>query len=153
VVIWTYRSRCNRGLSYAYGDSMIKCWGPERAAYASPFRTWMDRGFRLAGGSDVIPFNPLVSIWSTTTRQTRTAGVLGREQAASRKEAVRMYAANPPYLTFEENDKGTLEPGKLADLVVLSDDPLRCAEAEIRELQVLATVVNGRVVDGQLDDL
>jgi predicted amidohydrolase YtcJ len=142
-----------QGLSYAFGDSMIRCWGPERAAYASPFRTWIDRGFRLAGGSDVIPFNPLVSIWSSITRQTRAAGVLGREQAANRQEALEMYTANPPYLTFEEKRKGTLEHGKLADLVVLSEDPMRCAEDEIKELHVLATVLGGQVVYGQLEDL
>jgi hypothetical protein len=142
-----------QGLSYVNGDSMIKCWGPERAAYASPFRAWIDRGFRLAGGSDVLPFDPLVSIWSTVTRQTRSAGVLGREQAATRQEALRMFTANPPYLTFEEDRKGTLERGKLADLVVLSDDPLRCAEAEIKDVQVLATVLGGQVVHGQLEDL
>lgn len=141
------------GLSYAYGEAMVKQWGPERAAYASPFRAWIDRGFRLAGGSDVIPYDPLVSLWSTSTRMTKTAGVLGREQAATRQEALQMYTANPPYLTFEEDRKGTLEPGKLADLVVLSDDLLRCADAELTQIQRLATMVGGQVVHGQLEDL
>jgi predicted amidohydrolase YtcJ len=142
-----------QGLSYAFGDSMIRCWGEQRAAYASPFRAWLDRGFRLAGGSDVIPFNPLVSIWSTVTRETRAAGVLGREQAATRQEALRMYTANPAFLTFEEHTKGSLERGKLADLVVLSADPLACPEPEIRDIVPLATMLGGAPVHGQLDDL
>jgi predicted amidohydrolase YtcJ len=142
-----------QGLSYAFGESMLKCWGPERAAYASPFRTWIDRGFRLAGGSDVIPFDPLTSIWSTVTRMTRAAGVLGHEQAATRQEAVAMYTANPPYLTFEEDVKGRLEPGKLADLVVLSEDPLRCEEEAIRNITVVATILEGKLVYGGLDGL
>jgi hypothetical protein len=115
-----------QGLSYAFGDSMVKCWGPQRAAFATPHRLYLDRGFRLAGGSDVVPFNPLVSMWSTVTRETRAAGVLGREQGATRAEALAMYSLNPSYLTFEEGLKGSITPGKLADLVVLSDDPLTC---------------------------
>ena len=139
------------GLSSAFGDSMIKCWGAERAAYASPFRAWLDRGFRLAGGSDVVPFDPLISIWSSVTRQTRAAGVLGREQAVSRREAVAMYTANPPYLTFEEQRKGSLEPGKLADLVVLGGDPLECPEEAIKDLEVVATISGGQLVYGELE--
>lgn len=142
-----------QGLSYAFGDSMVKCWGPRRAAFATPHRDYLDRGFRLAGGSDVVPFNPLVSIWSSITRQTRAAGVLGREQGVTRDEALEMYSINPSYLTFEEHVKGSIEPGKLADLIVLSDDPLTCPEAAIKDLQVLATVLGGNVVYGQLEDL
>ncbi len=142
-----------QGLSYAFGDSMLKCWGAERAAFATPHRLYLDQGFRLAGGSDVVPFSPLVSIWSTVTRETKAAGVLGRSQAASRREALEMYSINPAYLTFEEQIKGSIEPGKLADLVVLSDDPLTCPETDIKDIQVLATVLGGNVVHGQLEDL
>ena len=142
-----------QGLSYAFGDSMLRCWGAERAAYASPHRAWLDRGFRIAGGSDVIPYNPFVSIWSTVTRETKAAGVLGREQAATRSEALRMYTANPPLLTFEEQVKGSLEVGKLADLVVVSADPLVCPESEIKSIRPLCTLFGGEVVHGQLEDL
>ncbi len=142
-----------QGLSYAFGDSMVKCWGPRRAAFATPHRVYLDRGFRLAGGSDVVPFNPLVSMWSTITRETKAAGVLGREQGATRREALEMYSINPSYLTFEEYDKGSITPGKLADLVVLSDDPLTCPEPAIKDVQVLATILGGDVVHGQLEDL
>jgi predicted amidohydrolase YtcJ len=141
-----------QGLSYAFGDSMVKCWGQRRAAFATPHRVYLDRGFRLAGGSDVVPFNPLVSMWSTITRETRAAGVLGREQGATRAEALRMYSINPSYLTFEEHVKGSIEPGKLADLVVLSDDPLTCPEPAIKDLQILATILGGNLVHGQLED-
>ncbi|MHB8618871.1 MAG: amidohydrolase [Chloroflexota bacterium] len=142
-----------QGLSYAFGDSMVQCWGEQRAAYATPFRSWIDRGFRLAGGSDVVPFNPFVSIWSSVTRQTKAAGVLGREQAASRREAIEMFTLNPAYLTFEEHDKGSIERGKLADMVLLSDDPLTCPEPEIKDIQPLATILGGHVVHGQLESL
>jgi hypothetical protein len=147
------RISVQQGLSYAFGDSMIKCWGPERAAFASPHRTWLDRGFAIAGGSDVIPYNPFVSMWSTVTRQTKAAGVLGAEQGATRAEALRMYTVNPPLLTFEERLKGSLEVGKLADMVVVSDDPLSCPESEMPTIRALCTLVGGNVVHGQLDDL
>jgi predicted amidohydrolase YtcJ len=92
-------------------------------------------------------------MWSTITRETKAAGVLGREQGASRSEALAMYSMNPTYLTFEEHDKGSINPGKLADLVVLSDDPLTCPEPAIKDVQVLATILGGDVVHGQLEDL
>ena len=101
----------------------------------------------------MIPFDPLVSVWSTVSRETKAAGVLGPEQAATRREALQMYTVNPAFLTFEETTKGSIEAGKLADLVVLSDDPMHCPEPEIRDIRPLATVLGGKVVHGHLQDL
>ena len=64
-----------------------------------------------------------------------------------------MYTVNPPFLTFEEERKGSLERGKLADLVVLSDNPLRCPIETVKRIRPLATLVGGDVVYGQLEDL
>ncbi len=68
------------------------------------------------------------------------------EQRITRQEALRLFTINNAYLTFEENVKGSLEPGKLADLVVLSDDIMTCPVDKILDLTVLMTMVNGKVV-------
>ena len=81
-----------------------------------------------------------------STRQTISDGVYAAEQRISRQEALRLFTINNAYLTFEENVKGSLEPGKLADLVVLSDDIMTCPVDKILDLTVLMTMVNGKIV-------
>ena len=73
-------------------------------------------------------------------------GVYAAEQRITRQEALRLFTINNAYLTFEENVKGSLEPGKLADLVVLSDDIMTCPVDKILDLTVLMTMVNGKIV-------
>jgi predicted amidohydrolase YtcJ len=91
-------------------------------------------------------------MWSFVTRQTRASGVVGPDQRVSREEALRMYTLNGAYLTFEEELKGSLAPGKLADLVILEGDPLTCATDEIKALPVSTTVLGGSVThsDGKV---
>jgi hypothetical protein len=139
-------------LLYAFAPTMITCWGEARMRRASPHREWLDHGLVVAAGSDVVPFDPLLGIWSLVTRGTLAAGVVGPEQRVTREEALRMYTLNGAYLTFEEDMKGSIEPGKLADLVVLDGDPLTCPEDEIKDLPVASTVLDGRVThsDGQV---
>jgi len=72
--------------------------------------------------------------------------VYAAEQRITRQEALRLFTINNAYLTFEENVKGSLEPGKLADLVVLSDDIMTCPVDKILDLTVLMTMVNGKIV-------
>jgi predicted amidohydrolase YtcJ len=80
------------------------------------------------------------------TRDTISGGVLGADQKITRKEALQVETINNAYLTFEERIKGSIEPGKLADLVVLPEDILTCAEKRIEEMQVSMTMVGGAVV-------
>src|SRR6185436_20779346 len=98
-------------LVYAFAPTMLTCWGDERMQHVSPHRTWLDAGLVVAAGSDVVPFDPLLGIWSFVTRETRASGVVGPEQRVSREAALRMYTLNGAYLTFEEHIKGSLEPG------------------------------------------
>jgi predicted amidohydrolase YtcJ len=139
-------------LVYAFAPTMLACWGEARMQHASPHRTWLDRGLIVAAGSDVVPFDPLLGIHSLVTRETLAAGVVGPEERVTRSEALWMYTVAGAYLTFEEQHKGSLEPGKLADLVFLEDDPLRVPESSIKDINVVATLVGGRVMhsDGQL---
>jgi predicted amidohydrolase YtcJ len=133
---------------YLAGPSLVKYWGPERAALTTPLRAYLDRGFIVAGGTDsaVVPYPPLWVIYHFVTRDTISGGVLGADQRVSREEALRVETINNAFLTFEERLKGSIEPGKLADLVVLPADLLTCPPKLIEQMAVSMTMVGGRVV-------
>jgi predicted amidohydrolase YtcJ len=119
-----------------------------RAARTTPMRAFLDAGFVVAGGTDsaVVPYPPLWVIYHFVTRDTISGGVLGADQKITRKEALQVETINNAYLTFEERLKGSIEPGKLADLVVLPDDILTCPEKQIERMAVTMTMVGGTVV-------
>jgi len=133
---------------YLAGPSLVEYWGPKRAAWTTPVREYLDRGFVVAGGTDsaVVPYPPLWVTYHFVTRDTISGGVLGADQRISRKEALQVETINNAYMTFEESIKGSIEPGKLADLVVLPEDILTCAEKHIEQMQVTMTMVGGTVV-------
>ncbi len=133
---------------YLAGPSLVKYWGPKRAAWTTPVRAYLDRGLVVAGGTDspVVPYPPLWTIYHFVSRNTITGGVLGADQKIDRQQALRISTLNDAYLTFEEGAKGSIESGKLADLVVLSDDLLTCPEERIEKMDVLMTMVGGKVV-------
>ncbi len=132
----------------------IAGFGLPRASYGNPLRQLIDSGIRLASGSDHgIYFPPLLHMYVYVTRQTRDSGVLGIEHAISAGEALSLVTKNPPHLTFEESVKGTIEPGKLADLAVLASDPLEVPPSAIKDVSVVATLVGGRVVSGDLNSV
>ena len=133
---------------YLAAPSMKKYWGEKRAAWVTPMRFYLDNGVRVSSGTDspVIPYPPLWTIYHFVTRNTISDGVYGKDQRITRQEALRLSTINNAYLMFEENTKGSLEPGKLADLVVLSDDIMTCPEDRIRDMTVLMTMVNGKMV-------
>jgi hypothetical protein len=103
-------------------------------------------GIFMAFSSDNLPIDPRVGLYAATTRKGPSGAVLGAEEAVSREEAIRMYTANGPHLSWEEKTKGTLETGKLADMVVLEQDPLKVADSELLTLNVDMTIVDGKVV-------
>jgi hypothetical protein len=133
---------------YLAGPSLVAYWGPARAARTTPVREYLDRGFHVAGGTDsaVVPYPPLWVIYHFVTRDTISGGVLGADQKISRKEALQLETINNAYLTFEEKIKGSIESGKLADLIVLPEDILSCPEKHIEQMQVSMTMVGGRIV-------
>jgi hypothetical protein len=133
---------------YLAGPSLVQYWGLKRAAWTTPTRAYLDRKFVVAGGTDsaVVPYPPLWVIYHFVTRDTISGGVLGPDQKISRQEALRVETINNAYLTFEEAIKGSIEPGKLADLVVLPQDILTCPDKQIEQMAVSMTMVGGRVV-------
>ncbi|MEO8678042.1 MAG: amidohydrolase [Vicinamibacterales bacterium] len=113
---------------YLAGPSLVKYWGPARAGLTTPVRMYLDAGLPVSSGTDapVVPYPPLWTIYHFVTRDTIAGGVLGADQKISRQEALRLATINNAWLMMEERTKGSIEPGKLADLVMLSEDPLTC---------------------------
>ena len=139
---------------HATSDMRIvdRYWGPERAPNAYPFRRLLDSGARLVFGSDgpIEPHAPLIGIHAAVTRR-RGDGSPGPEgwQGQERitvAEAVDAYTCWPAYVAGEESYRGSITPGKVADLVVLSQDIFRVDPMAILETQVEMTVLDGRVV-------
>ncbi len=130
--------------------------GPERMAHFLPLRSLFNAGVVVAGGSDHMvrfdprlatnPYHPFFGMWMAVTRQAVDGAVVNPEQRVTRLEALRMWTLNSAYLSFEEKSKGSIEPGKLADLIVISKDFLSCPEDEIKNIETLLTVVDGKVV-------
>jgi len=133
---------------YLAGPSLVNYWGAARANRTTPVRDYLDRGFLVAGGTDsaVVPYPPLWVIYHFVTRDTISGGVMGADQKISRKEALQIETINNAYLTFEEKIKGSIESGKLADLVVLPEDILTCPEKHIEQMAVSMTMVGGKIV-------
>ena len=121
--------------------------GPERAAVMSPSKWAQDNGLRFSSHLDtpVTPMLPLQAVWSQVHRLTYAGEVLGPEQRIGVMDALRAVTIDAAWQVFQEDNRGSLEPGKYADLVVLSGNPLDDPMA-MRELQVERTVVGGATI-------
>ena len=130
---------------YVAAPSLEKYWGRERADWTTPMRAYLDAGVMVSAGTDapVVPYPPLWVLHHFTTRETISGGVFGEDQRVSVEEGLRLLTHNVAFLNFEEDLKGTLEPGKLADFTVLSHDP---REVPADEIEVEMTVVGGTTV-------
>jgi predicted amidohydrolase YtcJ len=118
---------------------------------ATPVRGWLDGGVTVGGGSDspITPFPPLLGLWQARTRHIAGAEEpLGREQAVSGGEALKMYTRDAAYVSFSEHERGVLRPGLLGDWTALSVDPVECDPEALRDASVLATAVGGELVHG-----
>jgi predicted amidohydrolase YtcJ len=120
---------------------------PERHGEITPLRSLLAAGVEVALATDNVPVSLFLPIWQTIARSDyRTKERVAPQEALSRADALRCATANGAYLTFDESKKGTLEVGKLADLAVLSADPLTVEEEKIANVRSLMTLVGGRVV-------
>ena len=128
--------------------------GPERIKTTYAFRSFLDHGVRLALGTDwtVAPLNPMLTLYAAVTRATldgKNPNGWAPEQKISLQEAVEAYTMGSAYAEFQDKEKGSITAGKLADLVVLSDDIFAIDPAKIRDTKVETTVVGGKVVWGK----
>lgn len=133
---------------WLYGSIYVRSFGRELAQDAIPFKPWLEAGVAVVQSTDGKPYQPMFAFWQMLARRDGLTGetLSTPKQKLSRAEALRLYTANGAHVMFGENDLGSLEPGKLADLVVLSQDIMTIPEDRIRETQVLATLVGGRAV-------
>jgi predicted amidohydrolase YtcJ len=134
---------------YYLGDSYVENVGIKRGAWLKPHRAWIDEGIMVAAGTDspVTPYPPFPCLWASVARKTELKKtVMGATQRVTREEAIRMYTVNGAYLSFEENIKGSIEPGKLADMIIIDRDILTCPEDDIKDTCVLRTILGGKTV-------
>jgi predicted amidohydrolase YtcJ len=133
----------------------VKELEPRRARWFQPYKTWLEYT-TIGGGSDHMlrydpldstnPWSPWLGVWVALTRKLEQGGVLEPGEALTREQALRLYTINNAYLHHEEKEKGSLEVGKLADLIVIDRDYLTCPVDEVRDTKVLLTVLGGKVV-------
>jgi len=145
---------------YKDGDALAKALGEDRLKHFIGLADWRKGGLKVAINSDHMhgidpnkslnPFNPFLAMYVAVTRRTESGRVIGLEQRVSREQALRMATIDAAYLSFDEKRKGSIEVGKLGDLVLLSDDLLTCDAERIKDIQPLATVVGGKVVHDAL---
>jgi predicted amidohydrolase YtcJ len=113
-----------------------------------PLRTLLNHGIKVAASSDcpIVPPNPLIGLYAAISRLGEKNHIVGRQEAVSTIDALRMYTKNAAQASFEESIKGTITPGKLADLVVLNGDPTQLPPNELKRLQVEMTIIGGDIV-------
>ena len=135
--------------SYTYYNSdKFHFYGEDLMKHAMAYRTFLDAGITPAAGSDFSPgpFDPRMALQGMTTRTGWNGETWGANQRISMDEALRISTINGAYNSHEEAIKGSITPGKLADFVVLSDDPHTVAKDKIKDIQIVRTVVGGSTV-------
>ena len=145
---------------YLDGPAIRDVFGPERMKDFQPLRSLFDAGIVVGGGSDHMirfdprqamnPYHPFLGMWIAVTRKMVDGNVLNPEQRITRMEALKMWTWNGAYLMFAEKEKGSIEPGKLADMAVITKNYATCPEDEIKDIEALRTVVGGKVVYDRL---
>ncbi len=130
------------------GSAHLLGLGQERMKYYFPHRTYLEEGIISVGNSDwyVTSANIAQQIYGLVTRKTYTGETVGADQAISVPDALRLYTVNAAYASFEEKIKGSIEPGKLADLAVLDRDILTVPPAEIKDIKLETTIVGGEII-------
>jgi predicted amidohydrolase YtcJ len=135
--------------TFYWGDWYInEALGGERARHISPLRSALKRGMKFANHTDapVTPPDQMMVIHSAVNRTSRSGVIVGPEERISPMDALKAVTIWGAYLYFEENEKGSIEPGKRADLVVLSANPLTVDDATIKDIKVLQTIKDGKKI-------
>lgn len=96
--------------------------------------------------ASINPYNPFLGMWAMISRKTERGSVVNASEAITREEALKIYTINNAFASFEESIKGSIEPGKLADLAVLTNDYLSCPEDEIKDIEAFITIAGGEIV-------
>ena len=133
---------------FFWGDWHRLSFGEARASFISPLRATIERGIRLTihNDSPVVPPDVMRLIWIAVNRETRSGYVLGAEQRVTVMEALHAVTLGAAYQYFEEDDKGSITPGKQADLVVLAENPLTVDPNALKDVAVLETIARGKTI-------
>jgi predicted amidohydrolase YtcJ len=137
------------------GAALDRVLGEKRMRWFQPYKSWLEYT-TIGGGSDhmigldpresINPWSPWLGMWITLARSPDRGGVLVPEERLTREQAIRLYTINNAYLNREEKEKGSLEVGKLADLIIMDQDVLTCPVNAVPDTKVLFTIVGGKVV-------
>jgi len=133
---------------YYNGDRYLRTVPNWQLKHLYPIATLMKSGIKVAGSSDcpLVPANPLIGIYSATSRMAETGEIVLPEERITPLEALKMYTEYAARATLEEKIKGSITPGNLADLVVLNGDPTRLPADEIKDIEMEMTILNGEMV-------
>jgi predicted amidohydrolase YtcJ len=139
----------NINFLYYFGDPLYVTLGEERMEHAFPFKMLLEEGIRFSSGTDApgyMPVDVLRDIWTCVARRSWDGAEVSPEEAISVMDAIRLFTINAAYAGFEEDVKGSIEPGKLADLTVLHEDILTVDPDTIKDIAVDYTIVDGEIV-------
>ncbi|MDM5212977.1 amidohydrolase [Peribacillus sp. NJ4] len=144
----------NPPFPYEYGEIYVHNYG-ERVNYMYAARDYIDKDIVAAGSSDapVTDYNPLLGIHTAVNRKSQFGAEIGTNQSISVLEAIKLYTWNGAYASFEEDIKGSLEVGKLADLVILNDSILKAEPDRIKDLKVETTIIDGEIIYQKENDV
>lgn len=138
----------NPGFFYENAEAYTKYYG-ERVNYMFPLKTYLEEGITVAIGSDspVIEVDPMIGVYSAMRREDKRSGVVAGEcQCVELMDVLRMYTINGAYVSCEEDIKGSIEPGKLADMVVLSENILETPVDDIKNVKTDITMIDGKIL-------
>ncbi|MGG0892322.1 amidohydrolase [Cytobacillus horneckiae] len=137
----------NPPFPYEFGESYIHNYG-ERIHYMYPARDFLDLGIPCAAGSDapVTTYNPMIGIHTAVNRKVNSGTEFGRQQRVSLLEAIRMYTYNAAFASFDEDKKGSIEVGKMADLIVADRALLQMLLENLKDVQIEMTMIDGKIV-------
>jgi hypothetical protein len=148
LVVTTHTNR----YIYKEGHLLRERLGAGREDDIVPLRRLLDAGVHVSFATDNVPISLWHPVWQAVARTSLYTGqTIAPDQRLTRAEALRCATAEGAWLTFEEGEKGSIEPGKLADFAVLTDDPLACPEDALRDITAKLTAIGGRVVHGNGD--
>lgn len=134
--------------AFFWGDTHFENLGEKRADYLSPLRSAKNKGIIYTNHTDfvVTPINHMFLLWTSVARQSRSGRIMGANETVTPMEGLRAITINGAYQYFEEKIKGSIETGKLADLVILSDDPITVEVSKIKDISVLETIKEGKTI-------
>jgi predicted amidohydrolase YtcJ len=134
--------------AFFWGDVHVRNLGRERAYFSSPMKTARSLGLRMTNHSDflVTPLDTMFILWSAVNRLSRSGQTIGPDERISVLDGLKALTIDGAYQYFEEDRKGSITAGKLADLVILSANPMKVDPATIKDIRVLETIKEGRTV-------